>query len=71
MNKRSTTIDEKSLQKYDPELQGAYKTAYNMGFLQSWGRKSWSFREEWIERFYLLSNVGLLCFDKPGVGSGK
>jgi hypothetical protein len=74
LNKKAQVIDDKTILKYDPELQGAYRAAYHvraallqMGFLQVWGRKSWSFSGDWVEKFFLLSNIGLLYFDKPGV----
>jgi hypothetical protein len=38
-----------------------------MGYLHTWSKKSWYGSGDWSEKFFLLSNIGLLFFDKPGV----
>jgi len=48
-----------------PEVQGALLAAFNMGFLQIWSKGLFS--DDWKEYFFILSNIGLIGFEKLGV----
>lgn len=46
-------------------LQGVYKVSSCKGYLQTWGKKAWRLSGEWLEKFFILCNIGIIVFDKP------
>ena len=46
-------------------LQGVYKVSTCKGYLQTWGKKAWRLSGEWMEKFFILCNIGIIIFDKP------
>lgn len=63
-NKKTKAVDHLSYAGNNPELQETYRNACHIGFLQKLV-KSWR-GLVWEENFFLLTNVGLLVFEKPG-----
>lgn len=54
------------MKKFSPEVQETYKNAIKLGYLHKL-KNYFGVYLKWKVYFFVLTNVGFLYFDKPGV----
>jgi len=61
--KKAKRLSEFDVTTLYPELQGVYKSVAKLGFLHYLSDSWWN---PWKQYFFVLGDLGLMCFKKPG-----